>query len=147
MSPPAKIAAALGVVLVLTLAVTAALFFRGELRTERAAHNATRTKYATEKAWWLNDQRSANATIGGLAVEAAALLRNREAERKAEADRFNIFFDPAFDCPVPYPGTVETPVPGQDAPATSEVVNDKTSKAAVRHINDAFVRVGGMRGD
>jgi hypothetical protein len=135
-SAPAKLAVALGIALLLALAGVAVC--SSKLVAERAAHDATRTKYASEKAWWLYDQRSANATIGGLSLEAGTLLRNREAERKAEVDRFDIFFNLA-PAPVdvgPRPAPAATP---------SEVVNDTTSKAAVRHINDAFVRVGGLR--
>jgi hypothetical protein len=142
MSLTAKIAAGLGVALVLTLALGAALFYRGELNTERAAHNATRTKYASEKAWWLYDQRSANATISGLSVQASGLLRNRAADRAAETDFFNIFAGP---------GTLELNDCGKagssgQQPAPSEGVNDETNKAAVRHINGAFARVG-VRGE
>jgi hypothetical protein len=136
MSTSGKIAVALGIALLLALAGVAVC--RSELAAERAAHKETRLKYSTEKSWWLYDQRSANATISGLSLEAGTLLRNREAERRAEADRFDIFFNLA-----------PAPVGGESGPAPaatpSEVVNDTTSKAAVRHINDAFVRVGGLR--
>ncbi|MDR1946613.1 MAG: hypothetical protein LBQ51_05545 [Desulfovibrio sp.] len=141
MTTSGKIALALGIAL--AFAALTALFYRSELNAERAAHNATRAKYATEKAWWLTDQRSANATISGLSLEASSLLRNRAADRAAEAERFEIFMTPnLFDCG---PATVPRS-PEVSASAKIEVVNDKTSKAAVTHINGAFVRVG-VRGE
>jgi hypothetical protein len=121
-----------------------AAYLSGELNTERAAHNAARTKYAMEKAWWLTDQRSANATISGLSLEADSLLRNRAADRAAEAERLEIFLAPnLFDCgPTTAPRSPEAP-----ASAKIEVVNDKTSKAAVTHINGAYARIGGLRNE
>jgi hypothetical protein len=140
MTTSAKLAVALGIALLLALAGVAVC--RSELVAERAAHSATRTKYASEKAWWLYDQRSSNGTISGLSVQASGLLRNREADRAADADLFNIFAGPGTlldpDCGK---SNASGPQPAANAAAT-EVVDDNTNKAAVRHINGAFARVG-----
>jgi hypothetical protein len=125
----AKIAIGLGVAL--ALAVAAALLSYEKLETERAAHNATRGAYARDKALWITDQRSANATIKGLQGQAKRLMAAGAADREAEAERFRIFFNAGA-----------TPEGNSDG-KTPDAAD--TDKAVVRHLNRAFGRVVGLQ--
>lgn len=96
---------------------------QGRLLTEQTAHNATIKDYSRDKVLWLLDQRAANGTILGLQRQVNATLASKAASLNATINRAAIFSNAAVQAAKP-----------------NEVVDDQTSRAAVRHLNNAYRR-------
>ena len=96
---------------------------QGRLLTEQTAHNATRSDYARDTALWVLDQRAANGTILGLQRQVNATLASKAVSLNATISRAAIFSSAAVQAAKP-----------------NEVVDDQTSRAAVRHLNNAYRR-------